>query len=43
MGMRPCDFWALSPGEWRVLTAEAAGVSRADFEDLFHRYTDETP
>jgi hypothetical protein len=43
MGMRPCDFWALTPGEWRALTAENSALSRADFDALFMQHPDETP
>lgn len=40
MNLRPCDFWALTPDEWRWLTAEAAAPDRAAVEALAALYPD---
>lgn len=40
MGMRPADFWALSPVEWRWLVAGAEAPGRAGFEALAALYPD---
>lgn len=41
MNMRPCDFWALSPEEWRWLTEGAEAPDRAAVEALAALYPDE--
>lgn len=46
MGLRPCDFWALSPGEWLCLIADAPigaaqGLSRDAFDALFAQFPDD--
>lgn len=48
MRLRPADFWALTPGEWRALLAADQGLvaerfSRSQFDSLFALYPDETP
>lgn len=45
MRLRPEDFWALSPGEWRALASAAAdaALSRPELDALFALYPDETP
>lgn len=44
MNLRPADFWALSPAEWRWLAgaAGAAAPSRADVEALIRLHPDKT-
>lgn len=43
LGLRPAEFWALTPGELALILGEAAGtppLTRARFEALVARWPD---
>ncbi len=43
LGLRPAEFWALTPAELRMLLGEAAGtppLKRGRLEDLLRAYPD---
>lgn len=39
-GLRPADFWALTPAEWRALQGEAGAPTRAEADALAQLYPD---
>lgn len=45
LGLRPADFWALTPAEFALMLGEGSGsapLNRARLEDLARAYPDKT-